>query len=213
MADKMTRKSLIIIHVTCWVVPLCSSIAMLIQACVATFGDEASNIFPALYFCVPAVTPYPSLFFFYIPVSVFIAITFVAMSCSFTVMLSRNHHIFHFQWRTLVFGLQCLIFFLFEQILFYYFAQNAWDLEEPLVEYSSCVASYPRDPFPPCTQQHLGYFWFFSIFNAQFYGWMIIFSLVVYWTNPLTWKWWHLLITTQSIPNMDDIISSYSNTA
>jgi hypothetical protein len=213
LADKVKHKSLWMIHGACWLVPLALSIGTLIQACVASNGSEAINVFPGTYFCVPLPSADPSFYIFYIPTSVLIGILFVTLISSFIKMILRNHHILYFQWRTFIFGIQCLIFYIFVQIIFYYYADSVWDFSGPLIEYASCVASHPSDPSPPCSRQYLVGFWYYSLFCAQLYGWMIIFTLYVYWSNPLMWKWWYLFITTQQIPDMERVISSYSTTA
>ena len=122
-------------------------------------------------------------------------------------MMWRNRQIFYFQWRTLVFVTHESIFFIIMQILIFYFGYYHWDAGIVTL-YPECVAAHPSDPDPPCQPQYLDSFWYFSIFSALLFAWLILFTLYMYWSNVLMWKWWYLLITQREVPLRESVFTS-----
>ena len=156
----------------------------------------------------PAFTSTPICSFSTSPISVCVCFTTINLVVSLAYMFSSNRQILYYQWRTFVFAFQSIVFYIFVQITFYYFGASQWNAYKTLADYPQCVATNPRNPSPPCYPLHYNGFWYFSLFCAQLYGWMILFSLYVYWSNPIMWQWWGLLLRTRAWPKREDIFAT-----
>ena len=201
-AEEMTRARLIAIHAVCWLLPLLLAIGLLINTYKT---DNALSIMPCVLACQPNQNVDATLYLLDIPITICATITTVALSAVFIRLISRNKQVLYYQWRTLLFGVQSTVLFIFMIVTFYYYGRNV-DVSV-LMAYPNCMASYPEDPDPPCSPTVASDFWFFCLFYAQTFAWIIVFSLYVYWSNPLTWLWWKLLFVHKRRPTREDIIA------
>jgi hypothetical protein len=202
----MTPQRLIALHAFCWIVPFLFTFPVFMESLYAPEDDPATIGVPGTYYCSPRNYSHFTLYLFFIPWSVFILICIVNFFIAFPMMMWRNYHIFYFQWRTLVFGFETAVTFIFSLFLAYYFTDQ-WDFQT-ILAYALCVAANPSDPNPPCSPQYWSDFWYFSLFSVLIYGWVCVFPVYVYWTSPLTWVWWYVLLVEWKIPSKEAVLSS-----
>jgi hypothetical protein len=187
-------------RIVSWTIPFLLSIGVLIDAYQQTYTQYYMVPCPGVYFCFPKVSQSnSSLYLVYIPSLVYLSVTVVCLLLAFTKMLLTNHQFFYFQWRTLMFGVQCIILLVFLEVFFFYFTYSRWDFMGTVAAYPICVASHPLDPSPPCAEQHLDSYWYFCLFTVQLMGWMAVFCLYVYWSNASVWRWWCHVITQREV--------------
>jgi hypothetical protein len=202
----MSRGRLILLHTICWTLPFLLTFPIFMESLYTPAQDPVVFPYPGTYYCVPRPYSHFSLYLFYIPGTILIFFSIVNFLIAIPLMMWRNHHIFYFQWRTLIFAIQSIIVTIFSQILAYYFSR-VWGFET-IFEYSICVASHPRSSSPPCSPQYWNDFWYYSLFSSLLFGNPIVFSLYVYWSNKLIWAWWYVLLVEWKIPRKETVLSS-----